>query len=37
MGGRIKVKNGFSVEKFTKNGVVLSDGSELPADLVIFA
>ncbi|KAI1795123.1 dimethylaniline monooxygenase (N-oxide-forming) [Ganoderma leucocontextum] len=35
--GRIKVKNGISPQKFTENGVVFSDGSELPADLVIFA
>ncbi|EJF61137.1 dimethylaniline monooxygenase (N-oxide-forming) [Dichomitus squalens LYAD-421 SS1] len=35
--GRIKVKNGVTVEKFTENGVVFSDGSQLPADVVIFA
>ncbi|PIL37042.1 hypothetical protein GSI_00734 [Ganoderma sinense ZZ0214-1] len=35
--GSIKVKNGHSLQKFTENGVVFSDGSELPADLVIFA
>ena len=35
--GKIKVKNGHSLRKFTENGVVLSDGSELSADLVIFA
>ncbi|KAM5540398.1 hypothetical protein V8D89_005856 [Ganoderma adspersum] len=35
--GRIKVKNGHSLQRFTENGVVFSDGSELSADLVIFA
>ena len=34
---RIKVKNGFSLQKFSENGVVFSDGSELSADLVVFA
>ena len=35
--GRIKVKSGVSPERFTEDGVVLSDGTELSADLVIFA
>ncbi|KAI1793657.1 dimethylaniline monooxygenase (N-oxide-forming) [Ganoderma leucocontextum] len=35
--GRIKVKSGVSVQRFTKNGLVLSDGTELPADVVVFA
>ncbi|KAI0353540.1 FAD/NAD-P-binding domain-containing protein [Trametes cingulata] len=35
--GSIKVKSGVSPERFTESGLVLSDGSELPADAVIFA
>ena len=35
--GRIKVKGLVTLEHFTENGLVLSDGSELPADLVVFA
>ncbi|KAM5545582.1 hypothetical protein V8D89_000620 [Ganoderma adspersum] len=35
--GRIKVKSGVSPQRFTKTGLVLSDGTELPADLVVFA
>ena len=35
--GRIKVRSGVYPEKFTEEGVVLSDGSELPADAVVFA
>ena len=35
--GRIKVKSGVSPERFTEDSVVLSDGTELPADLVVFA
>lgn len=35
--GRIKVKSLVSIERFTKNGLLLSDGTELPADLVVFA
>ena len=35
--GRIKVRSGVSPERFTETGLVLSDGSELPADLVVFA
>eukprot|EP00438_Fugacium_kawagutii_P026340 Skav235397 [mRNA] locus=scaffold487:75235:76440:- [translate_table: standard] len=33
--GKIKVVSG-TIEKFTENGVILSNGSELPADLVIY-
>ncbi|KAI0638064.1 FAD/NAD-P-binding domain-containing protein [Trametes polyzona] len=35
--GRIKVRSGVSPERFTETSLVLSDGSELPADLVVFA
>ncbi|KAI0750653.1 dimethylaniline monooxygenase (N-oxide-forming) [Daedaleopsis nitida] len=35
--GKIKVRNGVSPASFTKTGLVLSDGSELPADVVVYA
>jgi putative flavoprotein involved in K+ transport len=35
--GRIKLKSGVGVERLTENAVVLSDGAELPADLVVYA
>ncbi|KAI1793669.1 dimethylaniline monooxygenase (N-oxide-forming) [Ganoderma leucocontextum] len=35
--GRIKVKSLVSLQRFTKNSLVLSDGTELPADVVVFA
>ncbi|KAI0353541.1 dimethylaniline monooxygenase (N-oxide-forming) [Trametes cingulata] len=35
--GRIAVKSGVSPRHFTEKGVVLSDGSELPADVVVLA
>ncbi|KAI0663308.1 FAD/NAD-P-binding domain-containing protein [Cubamyces menziesii] len=35
--GSIKVKSGVSLQQFTESGLILSDGSELPADTVIFA
>ena len=35
--GRIKVKSGVSPERLTEDSVVLSDGTELPVDLVVFA
>ena len=35
--GRIKVESGKSVVHFTEAGLVLSDGTELPADVVVFA
>jgi putative flavoprotein involved in K+ transport len=34
--GKIKLKAG-QIERLTETGVVLSDGSELPADLVVYA
>ncbi|PIL34652.1 hypothetical protein GSI_03431 [Ganoderma sinense ZZ0214-1] len=35
--GRIKVKSLVSLKHFTKSGLILSDGTELPADVVVFA
>ena len=35
--GSIKVKSGPSLKQFTTKSLVLSDGSELPADVVVFA
>jgi putative flavoprotein involved in K+ transport len=35
--GSIKLKSGVDVKKLTEHSVVLSDGTELPADLVVYA
>jgi putative flavoprotein involved in K+ transport len=35
--GHIKLKSGVQVARLTEHSVVLSDGSELPADLVVYA
>jgi putative flavoprotein involved in K+ transport len=35
--GDIKLKSGVDVVRLTKDSVVLSDGTELPADLVVYA
>jgi putative flavoprotein involved in K+ transport len=35
--GRIKLKAGVSLERMTQNSVILSGGTELPADLVVLA
>lgn len=35
--GRIKVKSLVSPKHFAKDGLALDDGSELPADVVVFA
>ncbi|RPD67297.1 dimethylaniline monooxygenase (N-oxide-forming) [Lentinus tigrinus ALCF2SS1-7] len=35
--GRIKVKSGVSPDYFTEAGIVFNDGTELPADVVIYA
>ncbi|EIN13097.1 FAD/NAD(P)-binding domain-containing protein [Punctularia strigosozonata HHB-11173 SS5] len=35
--GKIKIKNGSGIERFTKSGIKFADGSEIPADVVIFA
>jgi len=35
--GRIKLKSGVEVERLTENSVILNDGTELVADLVVYA
>ncbi len=35
--GKIKLKSGVGVERITEHSVVFADGSELPADLIVFA
>ena len=35
--GKIKLKNGTQVERFTPKGLRFADGSELAADVVLFA
>jgi putative flavoprotein involved in K+ transport len=35
--GKIKLKSGHGVERITENAVVLTDGTELPADLIVYA
>ncbi len=35
--GRIKLRSGVGVKKLSAHGVVLSDGSELPAELIVYA
>ena len=35
--GRIALKSGVGIDRLTEDTVVLSDGSELPADLVVYA
>ena len=35
--GKIKLKSGIGVSHLTKTAVVLQDGTELPADLVVYA
>jgi len=35
--GRIKVKSDSELEKFTENGVLFKDGSQLEADVIILA
>lgn len=35
--GKIKVKQGVELERFTPDGVVFSDGASLPADVVVLA
>jgi len=34
---KIAVRSGVAIERFENSGVVLSDGTNLPADLVVFA
>lgn len=35
--GEIKLRSGVTIERIKERSVVLSDGSELPADLIIYA
>ncbi len=35
--GKIKLKSGVGVVEIQEHGVLLSDGSELPADLIVYA
>jgi putative flavoprotein involved in K+ transport len=35
--GKIKLRSGVDVAEITQSGVRLSDGSELPADLIVYA
>jgi putative flavoprotein involved in K+ transport len=35
--GQVKLKSGVSVKEIGENSVILSDGSELPADLIVYA
>jgi putative flavoprotein involved in K+ transport len=35
--GSIKLKSGVSIERINPHSVTLSDGSELPADLIVYA
>jgi hypothetical protein len=35
--GKIKLKNDSHIERFTETGIKFQNGSELPADVVIFA
>lgn len=35
--GKIKLKNDSQIARFDKKSIVFEDGSELPADVVIFA
>ena len=35
--GQIKVRSGVEISRFTETSAILSDGSELPADVVVYA
>ena len=35
--GDVKLKSGVDIARITENSVILSDGSELPADLIVYA
>ena len=35
--GSIKLRSGVSIERINKNSVTLTDGTELPADLLVYA
>ncbi len=36
-GGKIKLKSGVSIERIKEHSVILTDGAELPADLIVYA
>ncbi|CAN5432335.1 NAD(P)/FAD-dependent oxidoreductase [soil metagenome] len=35
--GDVKLKSGVDIARITENSVILSDGTELPADLIVYA
>ena len=35
--GKIRLKSGSDVDRLTEDAVILKDGTELPADLVVYA
>lgn len=35
--GDVKLKSGVDIARITENAVILSDGTELPADLIVYA
>jgi len=35
--GKIKLKSGVAIESIKEHSVLLSDGTELPADLIVYA
>ncbi|HEY4163692.1 MAG TPA: NAD(P)/FAD-dependent oxidoreductase, partial [Dongiaceae bacterium] len=35
--GKVKLRSGVGVDRITEHSVILSDGSELPADLIVYA
>jgi putative flavoprotein involved in K+ transport len=35
--GRIKLRSGVGIERIKRHSVILTDGSELPADLIVYA
>ncbi len=35
--GKIKLKSGHGIDRITENAVVLTDGTELPADVIVYA
>ena len=35
--GKIKLKSGVNIERIKEHSVVLTDGTELPADLIVYA
>jgi NADH dehydrogenase FAD-containing subunit len=35
--GDIKIKHGSAIRSFTENGISFADGTELQADIIIFA